>query len=108
MKPFSTYPEDRENMLRMAKAVIDAPYLNNDFSDAAIELAELVKDTLEDEREVPLDDAWERHEADNKRLKACLVERDAFIVSKGLWMDYVDTLCSQEDFEKARKAETVK
>lgn len=45
MKPFSTYPEDRAQLLELAKRVLD----DDGFHAAAIELADLVRAILEDE-----------------------------------------------------------
>lgn len=54
MKPFSTYPEDRQKLLKLSDAV-----LNTSFSALernAVELADLVKAILEDEAVAIADD----------------------------------------------------
>lgn len=47
MKPFSTYPEDRQKLLRLSDAVLNTSF--SAFEKNAIELADLVKAILEDE-----------------------------------------------------------
>jgi len=55
MKPFSTYPEDREKLLALARR-IDAEPLHDEFDAhwefvrTAYQLADLVKAILEDEQ----------------------------------------------------------
>jgi len=51
-KPFSTYPEDRERLLKLANLI----RLQSD-DDAAIELADLVRAILEDEAFVDREEA---------------------------------------------------
>jgi len=49
MKPFSTYPEDRQKMLALAATIEGKSTLDEDYVKAADELADLVKAILDDE-----------------------------------------------------------
>lgn len=48
MKPFSTYPEDRQTLLDLC-AKVEGTTDADDFESAAYELADLVRAILEDE-----------------------------------------------------------
>jgi hypothetical protein len=48
-KPFSTYPEDRETLLKLAATVENSYSDSNEFIDAADSLADLVRAILTDE-----------------------------------------------------------
>ena len=50
MKPFSTYPEDRQKMIDLCKVIEDPKTSIYNFDKAAIELADIVKAILEDEQ----------------------------------------------------------
>lgn len=72
LKPFSTYPEDRQKLLSLAEHVLDA---NQPLDDKAVELADLVKAILTDEAAddfdaeldaadlMKIDDAWQNFKA---------------------------------------------
>ena len=49
IKPFSTYPEDRERLIKLADVVLDNALAGLESNDA-VELADLVKSILEDEQ----------------------------------------------------------
>lgn len=48
MKPFSTYPEDRQKLLDLAES-IESARDDEDFRNAAYELSDLVKAIITDE-----------------------------------------------------------
>jgi hypothetical protein len=67
-KPFSTYPETREELLKFAREIDSSPVPEkldqeaSDFVKAAYALADMVKGTLEDEKNADekgvYDDDW--------------------------------------------------
>lgn len=65
MKPFSTYPEDRQRLLGLAACVLDTHY---PLDMKAVELADLVKAILEDEQFVIDAGPW----AENELLRSAL------------------------------------
>lgn len=50
MKPFSTYPEDREKLLALAAKIENSYSDSTEFIDAADALADMVKAILTDEQ----------------------------------------------------------
>jgi hypothetical protein len=52
MKPFSTYPEDREKLLKLSQTILDQYPSDESYKAAADTLADLVKAILTDEQAV--------------------------------------------------------
>jgi hypothetical protein len=50
MKPFSTYPEDREKLLKLSQTILDQYPSDESYKAAADDLADLVKAILTDEQ----------------------------------------------------------
>lgn len=96
MKPFSTYPEDRQKLLNLAQTILDQYPSDDSYKVAADALADLVKVIITDEQfvidadadlsltdEMKISDGWETFKAaapvakvinDNQPGKTAIIE----------------------------------